>query len=218
MKELDFLPDWYRADRNRKHRRRRHCILFGIITALVAGWSFIAGRSVSGLQAETRQMEASLQQKQQTVQTAMEMQQQIEQLKGQADVLQTLTPRTAISAVLGELSAQACDNIILGRVTLTLEPIAEAAAPAEESPGVVRLGAAKTAVSSPLPKALQRTRLTLTGIAVGAADVARLIENLETSHYFENVSPGFSRAKKINNREVTEFEIACTVADYKVQK
>ena len=38
MKELDFLPDWYRADRNRKHRRRRHCILFGIITALVAGW------------------------------------------------------------------------------------------------------------------------------------------------------------------------------------
>jgi hypothetical protein len=69
-----------------------------------------------------------------------------------------------------------------------------------------------------MPDSPQRIRVTLTGIADGGADVARLIERLETSDYFESVSPGFSRAKKVGSLDVTEFEITCWVADYSVKR
>lgn len=218
MKELDFLPQWYRADRSRKQRRRRYCVLFGLIAGLVGFWSFIVGQSVGGLKAQTQEMAATLEQGQQVIQMAMEMDEQIARLSRQTQMLESLTPRTSVSAVLGELSAMACDNVIFSRVTLTLEPIAEAVKPATTTAGVVRLGAAKSEAASPLPSTPQRMRITLTGIAAGGADVARLIERLESSVYFENVAPGFSRAKKINDCEATEFEMICTIADYRVQK
>ena len=217
MKELDFLPQWYRADRIRKQRRRRYCVLFGLMAGLVGFWSFIAGQSVGGLKAQTQEMAAALEQGQQVIQTAMEMDAQIALLSRQAEMLASLTPRTTVSAALGELSALACENVVFSRVTLTLEPIAEAVKPAADSAGVVRL-AAKSDAASPLPAAPQRMRVTLTGIAAGGAEVARLIESLERSAYFENVAPSFSRSKKINDRVATEFEITCTVADYTVQK
>lgn len=218
MKELDFLPQWYRADRSRRQRRRRYCVLFGVIAGLVGFWSFIAGQSVGGLRAQTQEMAAAMEQGQQVIQTAMEMDEQIARLSRQAEMLDSLTPRTPVSAVLGELSAMACENVIFSRVTLTLEPIAEAIKPAAESAGVVRLGAAKSDTASSLPSTPQRVKVTLTGIAAGGAEVARLIESLEGSAYFENVAPGFSRDKKINDRVATEFEMTCTVADYTVRK
>ncbi len=217
MKDLDFLPQWYRDDRQRKQRRRRYCVLFGVVAGLVGFWSFIAGQSVGGLKAQTQQMEEALENGQQTIQTAMEMDAQIAALSHQVETLRMLTLRTPVSAVLGELSARVCENVIFSRVMLTLEPIAEAVKPMATA-AAVRLGDGKPSASVPLPAVPHKMRLTLTGIAAGGADVARLIENLESGGYFESVVPVFSRAKKINDREATEFEIACTVADYKVQK
>jgi hypothetical protein len=219
MKELDFLPDWYRADRQRKHRRQRHYVLFGLVVALLAGWSFFVGQSVRGLQADTRTVEATLEQGMQTIQTAQEMESEIERLSRQAETLAVLTPRTPVSAVLGELSACVSDQIILGRVSLVQEPVIDNNAKTSPAAnGVIRLGAARADVPTTAPEGPQRTRVILTGIAAGGADVARLIDRLETSGYFETISPGFSRAKKVGDREVTEFEITCGVADYKIQR
>lgn len=216
MKELDFLPQWYRADRQRKQCRYRHYVLFALVVALVAGWSFIIGRSVSSLQAETRQVESILHEGQKTIQQALEMEMEIEHLSQQADILAALTPRTAISAVLGELSQRVSENIIFSRVLWVQEPLADKQTSASSA---VRIGAAKPDESvSLLPDGPQGTRVTLTGIAAGGAEVAQLIDRLETSGYFKNVSPGFSRAKKIGDKEVAEFEITCRVADYEVQK
>jgi len=217
MKEIDFLPQWYRADRQRKQCRCRHYVLFGLIVAMVAGWSFMVGRSVSRLQAETRQMESTLVEGQKTIQQALEMEMEIERLGRQAEILAALTPRTAISAVLGELSHRINENIIFGRVVWAQEPLGDTKTSAAS---VVRIGAAKSQSPSPapLPEGPQCTRLTLTGVAAGGAEVASLIDRLETSDYFKNVSPGFSRAKKIGDKEVSEFEITCRVADFEVQK
>lgn len=219
MKELDFLPDWYRADRQSKQRRHRHYVLFGLVVALLTGWSFFVGRSVRDLQAETQNVEAAMEQGQQTLQAALEMELEIERLSRQAEILAALTPRTPVSAVLGELSACVSEQIILGRVSLVQEPVMDKEAKASQAAvGVIRLGAARTDAAASAPDGPQRTRVILTGIAAGGADVARLIDRLETSGYFETVSPGFSRAKKAGDREVMEFEIACCVADYEVQR
>lgn len=219
MKELDFLPNWYRDDRQRILRRHRHYVLFGLVVVLLAGWSIIVGRSVSNLKAQTQQIQTALEKGQQTLLSTLEKELQIETLGRQAVILETLTPRTAISAVLGELAFCVNKQIIYSKVSLVLEPIEDTrpkAAPA--TGGVVRLAAAKPAQASAMPDSPQRIRVTLTGIAAGGADVARLIERLETSDYFESVSPGFSRAKKVGSRDVTEFEITCWVADYAVKR
>jgi len=219
MKELDFLPDWYRADRQLKHRRHRYYVLFGLVTALMAGWSFMVGQSVSGLRAETQRVEAVIAEGGQSIQTSLEMEQEIAQLSRQADILAALTPRTAVSAVLGELSGQVNDPIILSRVLLVQEPVAATETKSQPSVNaVVRIGAVKPDAPSPLPDGPQKTRVVLTGIAAGGAHVARLIDRLETSDYFKTVSPGFSRAKKVNNKDVTEFEITCDIADYEVKR
>lgn len=220
MNELDFLPDWYRADRQRKLCRHRHVVLFGLVAALMAGWSFIVGQSVSGLQAQTQQVETTLENGRETLQAAMEMELAIEQLDGQVQILETLTPRTMTSAVLAELSHTVNEQIVFSKVTLLQEPAADGASkPGVAAQAVVRLNAAKPAEAvSALPDGPQRTRITLTGIAAGGADVAHLIERLESSAYFGAVSPGFSRAVKIGDKDVTEFEITCIVADYTVQR
>ncbi len=219
MKELDFLPEWYRADRQLKCRRRRYCVLFGVVTAMIVVWSFIVGHSVSGLRAETQQVEAVIAANSQSIQAVHEMEQEIKQLSRQTDILEALTPRTAVTAVLGELSARVNDQIIFSRVLLVQEPVIEkeSKAPAAISP-IVRVGASKPNTPSPMPEGPQQMRLVLTGIAANGAQVARLIDRLETSNYFMTVSPGFSRAKKVNDKDVTEFEITCSIADYEVKR
>lgn len=217
MKELDFLPDWYRADRQRKVRRHRYCVLFGLVAALLAIWSFVVGRSVSSLKAEARQIEAALEESRQSIQAALEMEQDIAALGRKTTILETLTPRTTISAVLAELAYSVNEQIIFSRVLLAQEPVTDArSSAASATRGIVRLGAAKSPEASAMPDGPQRTRMTLTGIAAGGADVARLIDRLETSVYFEQITPGFSRARKIGSGDVTEFEITCTIADYQV--
>ena len=219
MKELDFLPDWYRADRQRRRRQHRHYILFGLIVVLLAGWSFMLDRTVSDLHARNSRTAMDIAQAQQTMQASMELELQIDTLRRQADILKALTPRTAISAILGELSHCVGEQVILGRVLLIQESIKETQrSTATLSAVPLRIGAAQPEGPSPLPNTPQRVNLTLTGIAGGGAQVARLIERLETSSYFETVSPGFSRAKKIGDKTVTEFEIVCTVADYTLQR
>ncbi len=213
MKELDFLPGWYRANRQRKQCRYRHYVLFGLVVALLAGWSFLAGHSVSALQAETEHIELTLQKGQKTIQQALDIEMEIAQLNRQTDILAVLTPRTAISAVLGELSQQVSENIILGRILLVQQPIADKKA---ASPSSVRLAVSKDDSPSLLPEGPLCTRVVLTGIASDGEQVARLIDRLETSDYFKNVAPAFSRAKKIGDKEVAEFEITCQVADYKL--
>jgi Tfp pilus assembly protein PilN len=218
MNELDFLPDWYRAGRRRKQRHHRHYVLFGLIVALLAGWSFMLGRSVAGLKAQNRQIESVLKDGQQSLQSALALQSQIDRLSRQNDILAALTPRTAVSVILGELSHCVNPRIIFNRVVLNQEPIKEAQDPPSASEtGVIRIGgSAKQTSPSVVPTRPQQTALRLSGIAADAADAAQLIEHLENSAYFKAVAPAFSRAKTIDNKTVTEFEIVCAVADYEI--
>jgi hypothetical protein len=127
MKELDFLPNWYRDDRQRILRRHRHYVLFGLVVVLLAGWSIIVGRAVSNLKAQTQQIQTALEKGQQTLLSTLEKELQIDTLGRQAVILETLTPRTAISAVLGELAFCVNKQIIYSKVSLVLEPIEDTA-------------------------------------------------------------------------------------------
>lgn len=214
MRTLDFLPDWYRADRQRRRRQHRHYILFGLITALVAGWSFMLDRSVSGLHAESRQMEAVIEEGRQSVQTVLELELQIDRLRRQTEILNALTPRTEVGVILAELAYCVGERVVFDRIGLAQSPIENNNPAPTSSVGPMRIGAARPKTPSPLPEGPQQWRVTLVGIAADGGTVAQLIDRLETSDYFEAVSLGFSRAATLGDIPVTEFEITCTVEDY----
>ena len=68
------------------------------------------------------------------------------------------------------------------------------------------------------PKTPLRTKVSLTGIAARPADAALLIARLEQTDYFEQVTLVFSKPQKFKDNDVTEFEIRCFVADYRIRK
>ncbi len=43
MKDLDFLPQWYRSDQKRRAGYKWQYIVIGIVFAVMVGWSFVTG-------------------------------------------------------------------------------------------------------------------------------------------------------------------------------
>ena len=47
MKEIDFLPEWYKSSRRKQVSCRVQLAGLGVVLAVLVGWSFISTRSVS---------------------------------------------------------------------------------------------------------------------------------------------------------------------------
>lgn len=83
---------------------------------------------------------------------------------------------------------------------------------------MMTLGSDNSESKSILPGADLRYRFKLAGIAADAADVATLISALETSSYFCQILPGFSKTIQVKDYPVTEFEVSCYLANYAPMK
>ena len=57
MREIDFLPDWYKNGRKRRTSYRRQYIAVGCIFAVLAAWSFAEEFTVSKTKAELNNMQ-----------------------------------------------------------------------------------------------------------------------------------------------------------------
>ena len=69
-----------------------------------------------------------------------------------------------------------------------------------------------------VPASPSHCKVVLTGIAARPADAALLIARLEKTEYFDHVLLVYSKPKKVKDKDVTEFEIRCFVADYQQVK
>lgn len=215
MIELDFIPEWYRAAKNRKRRYHRQHALLGLLLALLVGWNFILGRWVNHTSAEAAAMQELIESAQHRVTEAVTLQNEISDICRKATELETIGSRTKTTAILGELSYLAGENIILSRLTLSAEPVRTLAPEQAPTPkAVVQISQPKGSDETPVPT---RTKVIISGIAASAADAATLIYRLEQSNYFKQAAPVFTRAKNIKDNEVTEFEIRCYVDDYRLE-
>ena len=221
MKEIDFIPSWYKATLKRKRSYHRQYLLLSVLFALMMAWSFIVGSHVSSVKAEVEDMRQASDQAKKRVDQALSLESEIAALQVQSTILETITPRTDISAVLAELSYLAGENVMLSNLSIEKETLkaaakqdAKAAATQKVTIGAVDKTKNDTSVSG-LPS---RKKIVLSGIAASPADAARMLARLENSVYFEEVAPVFSKARKVKDHDVTEFEIRCYVADYKQVK
>lgn len=218
MNEIDFIPEWYKADQVRKRRYARQYTIIAAIFATMMVWSFVVGHHVKSVSAEVEGIQAAFAKGKDRVQQTLKLESEIEAMKQKAALLEKITSRTKMTAILGELSYLVEENIILSKLSLTHEPIEGFKKESSVSGAVVQIGDSKPQQNPVIPAVPSRVKVILTGIAATPADAASLIARLEQAEYFEEVALVFSRPKKIADKNVTEFEIRCFVADYQIQK
>lgn len=220
MKEIDFIPEWYKANQKRRRSHHRQYVLLVMLFALIAGWNFIAGRHVERACAEARDARNMVERGKTRVDEGMRLEAEIEDFKKQIRLFEMTRPRTNISAVIAELSCLMGDNIILSKLSLNSEEIETEKKTVSMPAAIVQIQMAAGKGQDGAEKFLKqtRTRVTLTGIAAQSTDAARLLSRLEQSDYFEQESLFDAKPKTVKKHEVTAFEIRCTVADYKIDK
>jgi hypothetical protein len=213
MKEIDFLPKWYKTGKRRRvNYRRQYMIIAGVFVTLIA-WSFSANVSISIVSAQVKMMHDSLRNNQQIAQGYTDLQKQLTHLQNKGEVLSKLDTGVDISAVLAELSYLVGNNIILTRLNYSGEVFKLKQA---ESRPSVRLGKNSFNKQTFMPSENVRFKLTLKGTAGNAADVTAFIARLEGSEYLCQVIPGI--LKNVKDTSAADFEVSCYVANYIIEE
>ena len=216
MKEIDFLPLWYK-DAIRRHAwyRTQYAVILCIFAAMV-GWSFLTAHSISKTQAMIRQQQLSPEQKQ-MLEECVQIQSQLSELSRQAGVIKKLDSKIIVADVLAELSFLVDSRLVLTQLDIQAEGFGDNGQGGDGS-GSVRVARTSSGAQTAPLVGDERFKIGLEGIACEASDAAGFICKLERSSYFCQVIPGFSRTGKMKEREVSEFGINCYVANYREAK
>jgi len=226
MKEIDFLPTWYRSGRRQQISYRTQYVgLCGIFVVMMV-WNFIATGSISKAEAELSQ-QASAQARAENVSIEFdEVKNQIAGLQKKTNVQEEIDSKIDVAGVLAEISFLIGQKIALSKVEFKAEKFAvlQANRANSASPLLIagKSAAGRGGDKSPLFGEV-RFRVEISGVASDAGDVAELVCRLEDSPYFCLVYPSFSRNKNMKaqgdaaeNYQVSEFEISCYLSNYRL--
>jgi len=244
MKEIDFLPEWYKSGRRRQVSYRTQYIAIGGVFVVMVVWSFITTHSISKARAQYDQMASNQAQAEKVSAKLAELQNKISVLRQNAESIEEIDSRIDVADVLAELSFLIDEKIVLRKA----EFIAEKFVDDKSSPAaVVRAVQANLSNKKGLPLGNVRFKVVIAGVAADASDVATLMCKLEDSPYFCQVVLAFSRGdteigiegmyssltdtdiaggivesndsvSKSGARrrvQINEFEINCYLADYR---
>ena len=242
MKDIDFLPEWYRSGRRRQVAYRTQYIALVGVMVVMAVWNFATGHSVSRAEAEVAQMAAEQTQVEGASQEFMNLQDEIRQIQKKANTLEMIDSRVDVAAVLGELSYLIDERVVLGKVDLISEQFADDGKDKQQPArsGLVRAASGKGNAASSGFVGEVRFKVIISGVAASSGDVMLLVSRLEESTYFFHVELSFSRdsvlriggstdkmsnmqMKKASNSgaiepdksiKVNDFEIRCYLANY----
>ena len=243
MKEIDFLPGWYKSGRRRQVGYRTQYVALGGVLIVMVVWNFVAGRSISRARAEFAQTPSRQTEAEAASRQFASLKTQIANLQKKAQLMEQIDSKIDVASVLAEMSFLIDRNIAISTVEFVAEKFAERQGPQSNNNNVARVALSVfNQKQSPITDV--RFKVVIRGIAADAGDVAALICKLEDSPYFCQVVPSFSRNAEIsvanypspassiaagvqtkeverNFREagkkvqVSEFEISCYLANYR---
>jgi len=238
MREIDFLPEWYKqGKRHQRHMRRQYAALTVIFLAMV-GYNLVSTHRISRATAELARFEDERGRAESTFHEFNTVTKELNEIRVKADVIERIDSKIDMGAVLAEMSHIIGETVVLSRV----EFLSESPADADKGQGTAVAGVRPAdAPGGPLKKTLVgdvRFRIVLTGLAVSPADVAALVCRLDDSVYFDRVHASFWRSSTIHiparrtqdspkppteaaasqpteTTEATEFEVVCYLANCK---
>lgn len=218
MKEIDFLPEWYKNSRRQQIGYQTQYIILGMVFVAMVLWNFGAVHSISKAQAKLARTAPQQAEAEKNVQVFEKVKGEVTQLRKQAGILEEIDSKVNVASVLGEISFIVDRRIALSRLQLVAEKFGN-----RKSDRSVLL-AADGGVGNKNAMAFGDTRfkVVINGVAADAGDVAKLICRLEDSPYFQQVYPLFSKAKKVKAKtesseqeyQLNEFEISCYLENY----
>jgi len=245
MKEIDFLPEWYKSGKRREiSYRTQYIALSGVIVVMVV-WSLITARSISIAGAQFTQMQTRQTQAEGLSIKLGELKSELRALEEKAESIEKIDSKIDVASVLAEMSFLIDKKIVLSKVEFISEKIENKQQDKLSPTGSNIVRAAQGAMDSKqVPLGDVRFRVVIGGVAADASDVGALIIKLEKSPYFCQVVPSFSRTtlitaagnssfhSKIKNEnteeavqkngeniqiQVSEFEISTYLANYREQ-
>ncbi|MCK4792538.1 MAG: hypothetical protein KAV87_52905 [Desulfobacteraceae bacterium] len=207
MKEIDFLPEWYKNGIRREvSYRTQHMALAGMYAMMIV-WSFAATYSVSRAGTESVLMAKRQVEAESVSARATELESELRDLQKKGESIKEIDSRIDVANVLGEMSFLIGKRIVISKMEFLAEKFAdEPGARSAASTGTVVRAVRRT--KSPkrrdLPLGDVRFKVVIAGVAADAGDVAALICKLEDSPYFCQVIPSFSRSATVDfNRAAT---------------
>ena len=121
MKEIDFLPKWYKTGKRRRvNYRRPYIIIAGVFITLIA-WSFSASLSISIVEAQVEMMHDSLKNNQEIARGYTDLQGTLKKFQKKKALLEKLDTGVKISSTLAEISYLVGENITLTKLSYKTE-------------------------------------------------------------------------------------------------
>jgi hypothetical protein len=237
MREIDFLPEWYKeGKRQRLHMRRQYVVLAVAFIAMIS-YNMTSTHRITRATADMSRLESKRVEAQAAFQEFNIVTKDLNKVREKADLIERIDSKIQMAAVLAEMSHIIGETMVLSRIEFTAEPPCDD----EKDPGAgstgVRVADGRNGASRETLVGSVRFRIVLTGVAVSPADVAALVRRLDDSSYFHHVHASFWRSGKvrvsaraaqvaprpqvgavsagqIETLEVTEFEVVCYLANY----
>ena len=238
MKEIDFLPEWYKeSKRQRQHVRRQYVVLAVAFIAMIS-YNTTATHRITRASAELARLEGKRVEAEIASQEFNTVTRNLNQVREKAALIERIDSKINLAAVLAEMSHILGETVVLSRVEFIAEPFADDEKDPRTSDTGVRIADGKKDTSRETLVGSVRFRIVLTGVAVSPADVAALVRRLDDSSYFHRVHASFWRSGKVQvsgqpvqaasktqggavpagqpeSLDVTEFEVVCYLANYK---
>jgi Tfp pilus assembly protein PilN len=198
MKEIDFLPEWYKSGKRRQISYRTQYIAISGVFVVMMVWGIIATRSISNAQAQIDQMTIKQAEAKKVSSVYAGLENKIRELRKNAESIEDIDSKIDVASVLAEMSFLIDERIVLQK----LEFIAEKFVNEQEtkkSPGtgtVVRVVQNNMNNKKELPLGHVRFKVVIAGVAADTNDVAALMCKLEDSPYFCQVVLSYSRGNE----------------------
>lgn len=234
MKELDFLPEWYKDDKRRQlHVRRQYVALAAVFLGMMI-FNVTEIHRAGKAAAKAASLENQRAGAEAVVHEFDELTKQLNEVKTRAKLVEQMDSRVEVAALLAEMSHLIGDSVVLRKLEVLAEPFRRPEEKGQAKGSAVRLAGRAGGSEKDLPLGRVKLRIVLTGVAAHPADVPDLVCRLEASPYFQRVQPSFYGTTRVPGGPrpapgpqeggavktqgvpgVTEFEIVCYLANYK---
>jgi Tfp pilus assembly protein PilN len=196
MKEIDFLPDWYKESRRRQLSLRRQYIALGVVFVMMIAWNMIATHMISKAAVELTQTEAERAKAEDMSLEFAKIKEQITELEKKAEFIEQVDSNINVANILAEMSYLIDEKIVLSKVQFIAEKFIDKEKNKSKT-SAVRVVGQNSRQNRGLPVGDVCFKIVVSGIASDASDVADLICSLEDSPYFMQVYPSYSRNIKV---------------------
>jgi hypothetical protein len=195
MKEIDFLPEWYKSGRRRQINYRTQYFVLGGIFMVLGVWNFVTSYSISNAKAQVVDMATQQRQAEKVSARLVDLKNELHLFQKRDELIKSIDSKINVADIFAEMSYLSTERIVLSKIELISERFAEEQNNYSSSNTGTVVRTAQTNVGSKLDLLIGdvRFKILIAGVAADASDVAALILKMEDSPYFCQVALSYSK-------------------------